>query len=143
MNETSILENARKKIKAKKSQANLKSFLFTIPNINEQLMSFNGTVKVDSHAEQEHVKPYQSELHPARERSECHVCTDISTGSHFGGISCESCKAFFRRSVQNNRFMEYRCLYENRCNMNKSTRKICQACRYRVCLAIGMKAKWV
>lgn len=45
------------------------------------------------------------------DESKCHVCGDKSTGSHFGGISCESCKAFFRRSVQRNRFEDYKCSY--------------------------------
>ena len=75
--------------------------------------------------------------------SKCHACGDKSTGSHFGGLSCESCKAFFRRSVQNDRYLEYKCTYQNSCEMNINTRKICQACRYKTCLNIGMKPKWV
>ena len=75
--------------------------------------------------------------------NKCHVCGDKSTGSHFGGLSCESCKAFFRRSVQNDRHLEYKCTYQNTCEMNINTRKVCQACRYRTCLNIGMKPKWV
>ena len=79
----------------------------------------------------------------SHDESKCHVCGDKSTGSHFGGLSCESCKAFFRRSVQNDRHVEYKCTYQNTCEMNINTRKICQACRYRNCLNIGMKPKWV
>ena len=77
------------------------------------------------------------------DESKCHVCGDKSTGSHFGGISCESCKAFFRRSVQRNRFEDYKCSYNGECKMNTSTRKICQYCRYHCCLRIGMRPKWV
>lgn len=77
------------------------------------------------------------------DESKCHVCGDKSTGSHFGGISCESCKAFFRRSVQKSRFAEYKCSYSGECKMNTSTRKICQFCRYKHCVMIGMKSKWV
>jgi hypothetical protein len=69
--------------------------------------------------------------------TKCHACGDKSTGSHFGGISCESCKAFFRRSVQRNRWEEYKCSYSGECKMNTSTRKICQSCRYNRCLSIG------
>lgn len=79
----------------------------------------------------------------AVDESKCHVCGDKSTGSHFGGISCESCKAFFRRSVQRNRFEDYKCSYSGECKMNTNTRKICQFCRYKSCLAIGMRPKWV
>jgi len=77
------------------------------------------------------------------DESKCHVCGDKSTGSHFGGISCESCKAFFRRSVQRNRFEDYKCSYSGECKMNTNTRKICQFCRYKRCLGIGMRPKWV
>jgi hypothetical protein len=50
----------------------------------------------------------------AADESKCHVCGDKSTGSHFGGISCESCKAFFRRSVQKSRFEDYKCSYSGK-----------------------------
>ena len=78
-----------------------------------------------------------------KDDSKCHACGDKSTGSHFGGISCESCKAFFRRSVQRNRWEEYKCSYNCECKMNTNTRKICQYCRYKMCLSIGMRPKWV
>ncbi|CAF3151989.1 unnamed protein product [Rotaria sp. Silwood2] len=73
----------------------------------------------------------------------CSVCGDISTGIHFGGNSCESCKAFFRRSVQCLRFQNYKCSNDEQCPVNTSTRKVCQFCRYTKCTAIGMKPKWV
>ncbi|CAF0929323.1 unnamed protein product [Rotaria sordida] len=73
----------------------------------------------------------------------CSVCGDISTGIHFGGNSCESCKAFFRRSVQCLRFQNYKCSNDEQCPVNTSTRKVCQFCRYAKCTAIGMKPKWV
>jgi len=73
----------------------------------------------------------------------CSVCGDISTGIHFGGNSCESCKAFFRRSVQCLRYQNYKCSSDERCPVNIVTRKVCQFCRYTKCTAIGMKPKWV
>lgn len=79
----------------------------------------------------------------SHDENKCHVCGDKSTGSHFGGISCESCKAFFRRSVQKNRHEDYKCSYSGECKMNTNTRKICQFCRYQRCLSIGMRPKWV
>ena len=75
--------------------------------------------------------------------NQCQVCGDKQTGSHFGGISCESCKAFFRRSVQRNRYLDYKCAYTSNCKINVVTRKICQLCRYNACLSIGMRPKWV
>ncbi|CAF1200664.1 unnamed protein product [Adineta steineri] len=73
----------------------------------------------------------------------CSVCGDVSTGIHFGGNSCESCKAFFRRSVQCNRHQNYKCSNNEQCPVNIVTRKVCQYCRYIKCTAIGMKPKWV
>ncbi|CAM4784235.1 unnamed protein product [Rotaria magnacalcarata] len=73
----------------------------------------------------------------------CSVCGDISTGIHFGGNSCESCKAFFRRSVQCSRYQNYKCSNEAQCPVNTVTRKVCQHCRYTKCTTIGMKPKWV
>ena len=67
----------------------------------------------------------------------CSVCGDISTGNdrslvpvlpsslpsgiHFGGNSCESCKAFFRRSVQCLRFQNYKCSSEGTSFADKVT----------------------
>ena len=40
-------------------------------------------------------------------------------------------------------FEDYKCSYAGECKMNMSTRKVCQFCRYKNCLLIGMKTKWV
>jgi hypothetical protein len=73
----------------------------------------------------------------------CYTCADDSTGTHFGGITCESCKSFFRRSVKENRWKDYKCLDSSQCNINKITRKFCRYCRYNKCLKIGMRPQWV
>jgi hypothetical protein len=66
--------------------------------------------------QQQHQQQQQSVMISpyAADESKCHVCGDKSTGSHFGGISCESCKAFFRRSVQKSRFEDYKCSYSGK-----------------------------
>ncbi|RNA42264.1 thyroid hormone receptor beta isoform X3 [Brachionus plicatilis] len=96
-----------------------------------------------SQHQQQHQQHHQQQQQQYVDESKCHVCGDKSTGSHFGGISCESCKAFFRRSVQKNRFEDYKCSYSGECKMNTNTRKICQFCRYKTCLSVGMRPKWV
>ncbi|XP_040070682.2 nuclear receptor subfamily 1 group I member 3 [Ixodes scapularis] len=71
----------------------------------------------------------------------CGVCGDRAKSYHFGGISCDSCKAFFRRSVQNE--ARFTCPYQGRCHITLTSRKSCQACRFAKCLSIGMEASWV
>jgi len=73
----------------------------------------------------------------------CGVCGDIAKSFHFGGLSCDSCKAFFRRSVHNDSYAAFRCPYNAHCNVDKSSRKGCQSCRFQKCLSIGMETKWV
>lgn len=71
----------------------------------------------------------------------CGVCGDRAKSYHFGGISCDSCKAFFRRSVQNE--AQFQCPNRGNCRITLASRKSCQACRFAKCLAIGMEASWV
>ncbi|XP_076031059.1 uncharacterized protein LOC143019304 isoform X2 [Oratosquilla oratoria] len=73
----------------------------------------------------------------------CGVCGDIAKSMHFGGLSCDSCKAFFRRSVQNNAYKGFTCPYEKKCVIAVSSRKACQYCRFEKCLIIGMEKGWV
>uniref|UniRef100_A0A0N4ZF83 Nuclear receptor domain-containing protein n=1 Tax=Parastrongyloides trichosuri TaxID=131310 RepID=A0A0N4ZF83_PARTI len=66
----------------------------------------------------------------------CRVCGDKASGFHYGVISCEGCKGFFRRSVQTNG--NYQCHKKNECSVNRTTRTRCQACRFNRCLSAGM-----
>ncbi|CAG2099954.1 unnamed protein product [Medioppia subpectinata] len=56
---------------------------------------------------------------------------------NFGGLSCESCKAFFRRNAF--RSDEFHCHFDNKCDVNLITRKFCRFCRLEKCFAIGMR----
>jgi hypothetical protein len=67
----------------------------------------------------------------------CQVCADRSSGKHFGVVSCEACKSFFRRSVRQN--AKYSCRNERNCTIEKNTRNRCQFCRLQKCLKMGMK----
>ncbi|CAG2117236.1 unnamed protein product [Medioppia subpectinata] len=73
----------------------------------------------------------------------CRVCGDRAKSYHFGGISCDSCKAFFRRSVQNDAFLNFHCPYDRNCEITINSRKSCQFCRFKKCTAIGMEKTWV
>ncbi|KRX77788.1 Retinoic acid receptor RXR [Trichinella sp. T6] len=66
----------------------------------------------------------------------CMVCGDCAHGFHYGVVTCEGCKGFFRRTVQRN--LQYSCHKSSRCEINRQTRTRCQACRYQQCLDVGM-----
>jgi len=71
----------------------------------------------------------------------CIVCGDKASGRHYGVVSCEGCKGFFKRSVRKN--VKYNCLGSNRCTVNKTMRNRCQSCRWQKCLSSGMKVEAV
>ncbi|KAL4691045.1 hypothetical protein H8959_014006 [Pygathrix nigripes] len=62
----------------------------------------------------------------------CLVCGDMASGYHYGGASCENCKAFFKRTIQGS--IQYSCPASNECEITKRRRKACQACRFTKCL---------
>ncbi|CAJ0590675.1 unnamed protein product [Cylicocyclus nassatus] len=74
------------------------------------------------------------------ERS-CKVCGDRANGYNFGVLTCESCKAFFRRNAV--REEEIRCPFSNNCGITSASRRFCQACRLRKCFAVGMNRTWL
>ncbi|XP_021341357.1 retinoic acid receptor alpha-A-like isoform X1 [Mizuhopecten yessoensis] len=78
---------------------------------------------------------------PPRMYKPCVVCSDKSSGYHYGVSSCEGCKGFFRRSVQKN--MQYTCHKDKNCPINKVTRNRCQYCRLQKCFASGMSKEAV
>ena len=73
----------------------------------------------------------------------CGVCGDVAKSYHFGGLSCDSCKAFFRRSVQNDNYLHFQCCHRGQCTISLSNRKSCQFCRMKRCFGIGMEKSWV
>ncbi|CAJ1075281.1 nuclear receptor subfamily 5%2C group A, member 5 isoform X1 [Xyrichtys novacula] len=76
-----------------------------------------------------------------RPEESCPVCGDKVSGYHYGLLTCESCKGFFKRSVQNNK--HYTCAEQQRCPMNPWQRKRCPSCRFQKCLAVGMRREAV
>ncbi|KAE8631601.1 hypothetical protein XENTR_v10001247 [Xenopus tropicalis] len=66
----------------------------------------------------------------------CKICGDKSSGIHYGVITCEGCKGFFRRSQQNN--ANYSCSRQRNCMIDRTNRNRCQHCRLQKCLELGM-----
>nr|XP_046914717.1 nuclear hormone receptor FTZ-F1-like [Dermatophagoides farinae] len=71
----------------------------------------------------------------------CPVCGDRVSGYHYGLLTCESCKGFFKRTVQNKKV--YTCVADRNCLIDKSQRKRCPYCRFQKCLDVGMKLEAV
>ncbi|XP_038012584.1 steroidogenic factor 1 [Motacilla alba alba] len=71
----------------------------------------------------------------------CPVCGDKVSGYHYGLLTCESCKGFFKRTVQNNK--HYTCTESQSCKIDKTQRKRCPYCRFQKCLTVGMRLEAV
>ncbi|XP_023605719.1 nuclear receptor subfamily 2 group C member 1 isoform X2 [Myotis lucifugus] len=67
----------------------------------------------------------------------CVVCGDKASGRHYGAVTCEGCKGFFKRSIRKN--LVYSCRGSKDCIINKHHRNRCQYCRLQRCIAFGMK----
>ena len=66
----------------------------------------------------------------------CKVCGDKSSGVHYGVITCEGCKGFFRRSQS--AVVNYQCPRNKNCVVDRVNRNRCQYCRLQKCLRLGM-----
>ncbi|XP_048747470.2 nuclear hormone receptor HR96-like isoform X4 [Ostrea edulis] len=71
----------------------------------------------------------------------CGVCGDKALGYNFDAITCESCKAFFRRNALKAKV--FACSFDGNCKLDTHTRKFCSGCRLKKCFDIGMKKDWI
>ncbi|XP_057412653.1 nuclear receptor subfamily 2 group C member 1 isoform X2 [Balaenoptera acutorostrata] len=99
-------------------------FIFTTPDLSAQhlqLLTDNSS----------------SEQGPNKVFDLCVVCGDKASGRHYGAVTCEGCKGFFKRSIRKN--LVYSCRGSKDCIINKHHRNRCQYCRLQRCIAFGMK----
>jgi len=75
--------------------------------------------------------------------AECAVCHQPIPKDrvHYGGVTCYSCRAFFRRNTQRDELPQ--CKSDQSCRITHIDRKQCSACRYFKCIRIGMKPELV
>ncbi|VDM65714.1 unnamed protein product [Strongylus vulgaris] len=76
------------------------------------------------------------ENQPQIEVIPCKVCGDKSSGVHYGVITCEGCKGFFRRSQSS--VTNYQCPRQKNCTVDRVNRNRCQYCRLKKCMELGM-----
>ncbi|XP_062602438.1 nuclear hormone receptor HR96-like isoform X2 [Saccostrea cucullata] len=77
----------------------------------------------------------------SKEDKMCLVCGDKALGYNFNAITCESCKAFFRRNALKSD--QPKCLFQNDCLIDVRTRRFCPHCRLRRCFEVGMKKEMI
>ena len=72
---------------------------------------------------------------------ECPICGEMTVNNHhYGGVACDSCKAFFRRTVVNPSKKSEKCRIGNgKCTLKKERRNNCPFCRFQLCVQTGMK----
>ncbi|XP_068625517.1 nuclear hormone receptor HR96 [Battus philenor] len=78
---------------------------------------------------------------PSNLQKICLVCGDKALGYNFNAVTCESCKAFFRRNALATK--EFKCPFTNNCEITVVTRRFCQKCRLEKCLSIGMVKEFI
>ncbi|KAK0424229.1 hypothetical protein QR680_008559 [Steinernema hermaphroditum] len=67
----------------------------------------------------------------------CLVCGDRATGTHYGVVSCNGCKGFFRRTILRNQ--KFTCRFQKQCVIDKNFRCACRYCRFQKCVSVGMR----
>ena len=82
----------------------------------------------------------------------CPICENGDAGNHkhYGGKACTSCKAFFRRSVENEAYKMFSCTNKERdnvigfnCPINSKSWKSCRYCRFQKCMTSGLQISLV
>ncbi|CAF1421312.1 unnamed protein product [Rotaria sordida] len=73
---------------------------------------------------------------------ECRVCGASARGYNFDQITCESCKAFFRRNALRD-MSQLKCRYYGHCVITIGTRRQCGYCRLKKCFDIKMRKDWI
>ncbi|XP_054157063.1 nuclear hormone receptor HR96-like [Oppia nitens] len=74
----------------------------------------------------------------------CLVCGENDPeilGINFCALTCQSCKAFFRRNAS--KLMTRKCRFGDNCQITVKSRKFCKKCRLSKCLAVGMNKDWI
>lgn len=106
----------------------------------EELDDDEMSIECDSVCQTNNKKDMQQQKAAARKQTfifgECKICNDKATGVHYGIITCEGCKGFFKRNIQRNTY--YQCFFGRNCILTPRTRNRCKACRFKRCIEVGM-----
>ncbi|CAF1279968.1 unnamed protein product [Rotaria sordida] len=103
------------------------------------------TINTTAMRQQHRKRSYSSGSFRKRSRHDliCVVCHAPAMGYNFDQITCESCKAFFRRNALNN-VNRLKCRAgTNDCIIALETRKRCKYCRLKKCFEKGLRKEWI
>ncbi len=134
---------------------------YTSSEANLKRIKYDNIKQDTSELDLDHVTSPSVVAYPKYKRYDefkCWVCGDQSSGNHYGALTCEACKLFFRRhstamtssslntasspssinsSSSNEPKILTQCAQRN-CQITVQTRSSCPECRYRKCIAVGM-----
>ncbi|CAF3687739.1 unnamed protein product [Rotaria socialis] len=109
---------------------------FTHNSINAYLQDPN--LSVSDMIDQYDVTMVNGENAKKKKSLRCVVCSGRAFGYNFDQISCESCKAFFRRNALRD-MSDLHCRFSGNCNITVESRRHCSYCRIMKCFAVGMR----
>ncbi|KAK0424195.1 hypothetical protein QR680_008542 [Steinernema hermaphroditum] len=82
-----------------------------------------------------------ADVTPSSSGELCAICGDRATGRHYGAVSCDGCKGFFRRTIRKRH--SYICRFTHDCTVDKDHRNTCRRCRFDKCIKNGMRKEAV
>ncbi|CAF2614290.1 unnamed protein product [Rotaria sp. Silwood2] len=103
------------------------------------------TINTTAMRQQHRKRSYSNASFRKRDRHDliCVVCHAPAMGYNFDQITCESCKAFFRRNALNNANRLKCRAGTNDCIITLETRKRCKYCRLKKCFDKGLRKEWI
>ncbi|CAF0834531.1 unnamed protein product [Adineta ricciae] len=103
------------------------------------------TISTTSVRKEHRKRSYSNGTFRRRDRQDliCVICLAPAIGYNFDQITCESCKAFFRRNALTNAD-KFKCRTgTNDCMITLDTRKRCKYCRLKKCFDKGLRKDWI
>lgn len=101
----------------------------------------NASGYVSAHSGKSEISPVKGRGRRAKDDKNCRVCGDKALGYNFNAVTCESCKAFFRRNALKDQATK--CLFQGNCFIDIRTRRFCPHCRLKKCFDIGMRKEMI
>ncbi|CAF1936141.1 unnamed protein product [Rotaria magnacalcarata] len=81
-------------------------------------------------------------IESSKNNNTCQVCGDKAHIFNYGALSCASCKTFFRRHGFHLESIP-QCDFYGNCEITLQSRRMCTACRFSKCLAVGMSPDFI